>query len=91
MNNIHAFRRYNMNDIPEALRLLARQFEHLPKDDPKKPARCLILIETQDGGCEYRAFGEEPFTLPYAIGLCELTKDTLIGKACTGDSLDSDV
>jgi len=65
-SNVSAFTRYKLNDIPEALRLVASQIELGQINCP----RVVLIIECEDGDLDYKAFGQEPFTYAHAAGLC---------------------
>lgn len=64
--SVTAFPLYKLNDIPEALRLVARKIETGEID----VARCVLLLESSGGSVDYKCFGAEPFTRAHAIGLC---------------------
>lgn len=62
---VAAFPRYQIHDIPEALRQLANKIEH----GDILAERCVVILE--DGqSIDYKAFGAEPFTNAHAVGLC---------------------
>lgn len=66
MGNVTPFPLYKLHDIPEALRQVANKVEH----GELSAVRCVLAIENADGGVDYKAFGEEPFTRAHAAGLC---------------------
>lgn len=73
---ISAFTRYNMTDIPEALRLLANHIEH----DGLESSRVVVVIESPEGMVKYRAFGAEPFTQAHALGMCYSVANMLCAR-----------
>lgn len=56
---------YKLNDIPEALRQFANRLEA----GEYKIDRIVLAIEYSDGTCGYAAFGQEPFSKAYAVGI----------------------
>lgn len=64
--SVSAFPLYKLDNIPEALRAVANQIEH----NDLAATRCVLVLELSDGGVDYRAFGDEPFTAAHAVGLC---------------------
>lgn len=74
MSNILSYPKYNMHNIPEALRKLANEIESGEVD----AVRCVVVLEPEDSeGANYRAFGAEPFTRGHAIGLCFCAMQTI--------------
>lgn len=63
---VTAFPKYNLSDIPEALRQLANRIEH----GEINAVRAVVCIEPEEGAPTYAAFGAEPFTNAHASGLC---------------------
>jgi len=66
---------YKLNDIPDALRQVANQLEH----GELSGIRCVLILETEEGNVDYKAFGEEPFTRAHAIGLCQCSAFEIYG------------
>lgn len=71
---VAAFTRYKLHDVPEALRLLAHEIE----TGEVSCVRCMVVLEPDGFGVDYRAFGAEPFTLAHAVGLLEWAKGNVI-------------
>ena len=63
--SITAFPKYNLYDVPEALRQLANRIEH----GEISAVRVVVCIEPENGSPTYSAFGSEPFTNGHAAGL----------------------
>lgn len=66
MNTVALFPRFNLDNIPEALRMLALRIEA----DPALAVRMVAVIENEAGDATYHAFGAGPFPRAHAIGLC---------------------
>lgn len=58
---------YKLNDIPEALRALANRIECGEID----AVRAVVAIEPSEGSCDYKCFGQEPFTRAHAVGVLQ--------------------
>lgn len=66
---------YKLTDIPEALRQLANRID---AGELEKPERIVIAIEHSNGSLDYKAFGKEPFSKAYAIGICHGAIDEIL-------------
>ena len=64
--NIKRLPVYKLTDIPACLRMLADKIEA----GEDSAARVVVIIEDDEGVPDCRVFGEEPFTIAHAIGLC---------------------
>jgi hypothetical protein len=73
--SVTVFPHYQLNDIPEALRLLANKIEH----GDVSAVRCVVCIEPDHGMPTYSAFGAEPFTMAHASGLCFYIANEVFG------------
>jgi len=74
---VTAFPLYKLKDIPEALRTVANKIEY----DGLSATRCVLIIEGEDA-LSYRAFGQEPFSVAHAVGLCTI----MARRIADGDS-----
>ena len=68
------FPRYNLYNIPEALRKLADEIDA----GEVEAVRVVVVIEPE-AGLAYRVFGSEPFTFAHAAGLCHGLANKLMG------------
>jgi hypothetical protein len=66
-SRVVAFPLYKLNDIPEALRAMANRIEC----GEINAERIVVAIESNEGECSYAAFGAEPFTKAYAVGILQ--------------------
>ncbi len=69
MGSVSAFPKYQLTNIPQALRLLAEKVETGELD----ARHMVVVIQGLDGSIDYKAFGDD-FTKPHAVGLLELAK-----------------
>ena len=58
---------YKLNNIPESLRAMANRIEC----GEIRAERIVVAIESDQGGCSYSAFGAEPFSRAYAVGIMQ--------------------
>jgi hypothetical protein len=65
-DTVVAFPRFNLPNVAESLRKLANDIER----DPGKGVRVVVVMETDAGDTDYKAFGPDPFTRAHACGLC---------------------
>ena len=58
---------YKLNNIPEALRAMANRIDC----GEIEAERVVVAIESKEGVCSYSAFGAEPFSKAYAVGIMQ--------------------
>lgn len=68
-DNITVFPRYNLYNIPEALRKVANEIE----ENPALCKKILLCGQNTNGGVWYKAFGED-FPKMHAVGILEYAK-----------------
>lgn len=76
MSNVVEYPKYNLHNIPEALRRLANQIESSEVD----AVRCVVALEPScSDGVIYKAFGAKPFTRAHAAGMAFCAANTILG------------
>lgn len=71
--NVVNFPIYNLTNVPEALRKLATEIEA----GEVEAVRVVVAME-RERGTDYRAFGEEPFNIAHAVGLCHFAANKIM-------------
>jgi hypothetical protein len=56
---------YQVSDVVAAVRQVANRIE----SGELSAERCVVILETAEGGVDYKAFGKD-FTRAHAVGLC---------------------
>ncbi len=74
MSKVLPFSRYQLENIPNALRLMAEKVEA----GSLEAKHLLVVFQRQDGTTDYCAFGED-FNKAHAIGLLEVAKHQVLG------------
>lgn len=74
-SNVTEFPLYNLTSVPESLRKLAKFIE----DNPDCARRVVVVIETDHGVVDYKAFGED-FSRAHAVGLLHFAQLRIIGN-----------
>lgn len=65
---------YNLYNIPEALRKVANEIEA----NPASARHIVLVLQNEDGGCNYRAFGKD-FSRAHATGLLVYGQALIMG------------